>query len=209
MKIYVVGGAEHYANWISRDIEFVNNVKEADLIMLTGGPDCDPSIYGDEKNPKTYSNVSRDLAELKIFEECQELDKPMIGICKGSQTLTAFQPNGRVVQDVSNHASWSGHKVEFTDGSVMEVTSTHHQMMYPFNVEGYELLAWSFPRLSPVYEFGPNDAVLKELPLDKEPEVVFYPKTRCLCCQSHPEQMKFSDPFVERMRLLIVQKLKL
>jgi gamma-glutamyl-gamma-aminobutyrate hydrolase PuuD len=52
------------------------------------------------------------------------------------------------------------------------VTSTHHQMMIP---EGrYDMLAWAF-----------NRAFKEEL----EPEVVYYPDTRCLAVQYHPEYM--------------------
>ena len=207
MKIFVVGGALNYADWISDDIDFVNNVDDADLIMLTGGEDTDPSIYGELRNHKTYSNIRRDLKELKIFNECQKLNKPMLGICKGAQTLTAFQPKGRLVQHVENHAVWNGHDVKFNDGKILNATSTHHQMMYPFNVDKYELIAWSAVKKSDNYEFGPTDEILTSLPENKEPEIVFYPETRCLSCQSHPEMMDKDDPFVVKMRKLVKLKL--
>ena len=61
-------------------------------------------------------------------------------------------------------------------------------MMYPFNLinNKYKLLAWSSKFLGNIYLNGED----KQIPLpDKfvEPEIVYYPFTRGLAIQGHPE----------------------
>ena len=67
-KIYVVGGATNYANWINNS-ELTNDMSKADIVLFTGGCDVDPSFYGKEKNPETYSNIERDINEKKEVEQ--------------------------------------------------------------------------------------------------------------------------------------------
>lgn len=204
MKILVVGGAVHYASWINRDITFLDseleNVKDADLILFTGGADVHPSIYGWEKNSKTYTDKARDEYETEFYNEAIKYKKSIIGICRGAQLLTAMQKAGILIQHVENHAIAGMHPIEFEDGTSALATSTHHQMMYPFST-GHRMIAWSAKR-SPVYEFD-NNNILESLPRKIEPEIVFYQKTNCLAIQPHPEQMDKSSMLVVKLNLLL------
>lgn len=80
-KIYVVGNSTGYIRWM--DGELVDNMKDADLVVFTGGEDVDPQLYGDPRNPTTSSNLTRDRYEVLEFNEALELKKHIIGICRG------------------------------------------------------------------------------------------------------------------------------
>lgn len=80
-KVYVVGPAKGYAKWLANHV-LVDNIEEADIVMFTGGEDVDPSLYGCEKHPTTYSNIKRDLEEKAIFEKVRP-DQLCLGICRG------------------------------------------------------------------------------------------------------------------------------
>lgn len=80
-KVFVVGDATEYANWIEGCI-LTDNMEEADIVLFTGGEDVDPSLYGCEKHYTTYSNVKRDLAEKAIFEKVRP-EQLCLGICRG------------------------------------------------------------------------------------------------------------------------------
>lgn len=82
MKVFVVGGSVGYANFLE-DVSIVKDIKEADLVLFTGGEDVDPSLYGHSKHPKTYSNLKRDLEEKKIFESIDPNKQVCLGICRG------------------------------------------------------------------------------------------------------------------------------
>jgi len=81
-KIYVVGHADNYANWMQGKL--VDKMEDADLVVFTGGADVDPRMYKEPKNPNTCSNFHRDIQEAKEFYLANKLKKRIIGICRGS-----------------------------------------------------------------------------------------------------------------------------
>jgi gamma-glutamyl-gamma-aminobutyrate hydrolase PuuD len=210
MKIMVLGG-NRYADWAFDNYESLkedlSEVANADLILFTGGSDVDPALYGHKKHRRTFSDKERDLKEHLIYAKALESKVPMLGICRGAQFLTACQKGGYLIQDIDNHAIGATHELTFNDGSTHFITSTHHQMMYPFEVSGYQLIAWSTERRSSFYDFG--DKTKFDLPFNKEPEIVFYPETKCLCIQGHPEMMSKEGNTCKKLRELIKEKLSL
>ena len=59
-----------------------------DGIVIAGGGDINPAIYGAAKHPKTSANApDRDAWELAIADAAVRLDKPLLGICRGMQVL--------------------------------------------------------------------------------------------------------------------------
>lgn len=59
-------------------------------LVLTGGSDISPSIYGQPRHPRTQSPFpQRDLVELKTLEAAFNRGIPVLGICRGSQLINA------------------------------------------------------------------------------------------------------------------------
>lgn len=186
-KVYVVGPEKHYSKWLY-DHTLVDKVEDADIVLFTGGEDVDPSLYDCEKHPTTHSNIRRDLREKAIFEKVRP-DQACIGICRGSQFLCVMN-GGKLVQNIGGHAMFGTHEIRsFLRSSTYEITSTHHQMQYPFNLKehiDYTPLFYSRRRLSIYYE---GDGI-EEPPY--EPEIILYHregKPKCLAIQGHPEMM--------------------
>lgn len=103
-----------------------------------------------------------------------------------AQYLTVLN-GGKLIQHVNNHRN-SNHTIEFKRGVVLNVSSDHHQMMYPYDLkpENYELIAYAQKYLSDIYLNGNNENI--QLPDNfLEPEIIYYPKTNSLCIQPHPE----------------------
>lgn len=203
MKIYVVGGATNYANFI-QDAELVDSVKDADVVLFTGGEDVTPSLYGCKKHETTYCNINRDRAEKAIFESVKP-NQLCLGICRGSQFLCVMN-GGLLVQDCEGHAMGRTHSI--TNGSIAyQITSTHHQMQYPYNLDkdDYDLLFISTHRRSNYYD---GEKIHENL-IDRygEPEIVLYHKKgapKCLAVQGHPEMMSTSP--VARMISDLIHK---
>lgn len=177
MKIYVIGPSTEYASWLKGDL--VDSAEKADILLFTGGSDVDPRFYNEPEGKHTYSNLPRDKAEKAYFDKY--FNKFKLGICRGAQFLTVMS-GGKLIQHINNHEG--NQDVFFSDGTVHTIPSTHHQMMYPFEIE-HELLGWADFQSS-FYLNGYNKNIT--LPDNfKEPEVVWYKNSRSFCIQGHPE----------------------
>ena len=199
-KIFVVGSQLGYSKWIENH-RLVDNIEEADIVLFTGGEDVDPSLYGCKKHPTTHSNIQRDLEEKAVFEQVKP-HQLCLGICRGSQFLCVMN-GGLLVQNVRGHATFGTHQIGSNDHyDVYEITSTHHQMQYPFTLDSheYDTLWYASPRRSEYYE---GDQIC-DLPY--EPEIVLYHvegKPRCLAIQGHPEMMRAEAPVIAMLNRLI------
>lgn len=155
------------------------------LVVFTGGHDVSPELYNEIRHKTTLTNSRRDDLERGFFDECVREGIPMVGICRGSQFLTVMN-GGKLLQNVDNHAIIGTHPIITNGGTTIDVTSTHHQMMLPRG--DYDILAWS-DNLSDKYENGYGVISPNPKTSFKEPEVVYYAKTKCLAVQYHPEYM--------------------
>lgn len=75
-------------------------VSMADSVILTGGHDVNPLIYGEElqRGIKEISN-ERDAFDIKVIEEAIKAKKPILGICRGMQLVNACL-GGTLYQDI-------------------------------------------------------------------------------------------------------------
>ena len=124
----------------------INTLEHLDALVLSGGADYDPHYAGEEPCPLLGTiNEERDLPELFITQLAYNRQLPILGICRGIQTL-AMVLGGHVRQDISdiqshNHSqeedrNVATHPVTFEQDSLLaslyhhcqlEVNSFHHQ----------------------------------------------------------------------------------
>ncbi len=186
----------------------VHNFKELkpdvkiDLVLFTGGEDINPEIYNEKVGKFTHINTNRDNVEEEVYETFYG-NVLFLGICRGAQILTALS-GGRLIQHVTGHGQ--DHTISMNGGGRYVMTSSHHQMLYPFDLrkEDYEILAHSEFFRSNTYLNGDNKEI--EIPLDfLEPEIVYYKNTNALCIQGHPE-WRHCEERTSRMCLNLINK---
>ena len=116
-----------------------------DGLVLSGGSDLDPALYGHDPHPETKGVLpERDRAELALLHGALERDMPMLAVCRGSQVLNVGL-GGDLVQhlpDVVGHdehkhtpGEYADHDVSLEPGTRLEtllgdrapVKSHHHQ----------------------------------------------------------------------------------
>ena len=75
-------------------------VARAAGILLTGGGDVDPAIYGEAPHP-TFdpAESGRDAYEIELARLAAERDLPLLAICRGIQVLNVAH-GGTLVQDI-------------------------------------------------------------------------------------------------------------
>ncbi len=75
-------------------------IEELDGVLLSGGHDVDPAIYGEEPLPQSgVPCTPRDEMEKILLELALEQDMPVLGICRGIQFLNAAL-GGTLYQDI-------------------------------------------------------------------------------------------------------------
>jgi len=197
-KVFVIGNQNHYASFLE-GFELTDNSDEANLLILTGGSDVNPEAYGEEKHPTTVINLARDEEEFKVWHNIKAENPEVLtlGICRGSQ-LGCVLSGGKLVQHMSHPGM---HKATMTDEDrEITVSSTHHQMQYPFNLDESEYVMIAHCNLTKdSYAEGIPEG-MKKPPVD--PEIVFYSKTNILAVQGHPEMMPNSEFANEVNRLV-------
>ena len=158
------------------------------LVLFTGGADVSPELYG-EKSPRGYchTHMERDIMETFIYQVALRHNIPMAGICRGSQLLNVLS-GGRLMHHIEHHGLSGNHSMTTSDGKIMDVTSTHHQMNLP-GPGGY-IIGWSTDRRSSVY-IGNYDEPVEYKGL--EVEAFCYPTKRIFAVQYHPEYMQKSS----------------
>src|SRR5439155_4631215 len=117
-----------------------------DGLLLSGGSDLDPSLYGADAHPATAGiRADRDNGELALLKTALERDLPVLAVCRGSQVLNVAL-GGDLVQHLpevvgsDRHKETAGvfaeHGIELRSGTRLEailggdhapVKSNHHQ----------------------------------------------------------------------------------
>ena len=78
----------------------LNTLEGIDGLLLSGGGDLNPLWTGEEPSPQLHRiNAVRDLPELLITRLAYNRQIPILGICRGIQTL-AVAMGGKVMQDI-------------------------------------------------------------------------------------------------------------
>lgn len=87
-QVVNAGGVPMIIPSVSDTDTIVNILDRIDGLLLSGGGDYNPLWVGEEPSEKLGDvNPQRDLAELKITRLAYNRQIPMLGICRGCQTL--------------------------------------------------------------------------------------------------------------------------
>jgi len=123
-------------------------LQKVDGLVLTGGEDVDPTLYGQERHSEGgVPNRPRDATEIALILAAREMAMPLLAICRGPQVLNVAL-GGTLIQDIGSQVAGAGehnarddraarvHEVELEPGSRiaeamgavrLRVNSLHHQ----------------------------------------------------------------------------------
>ena len=166
----------------------VELIRSLDGLVLAGGYDCDPALYGEEAHPTVEPmEPRRQNNDLALAKAARERGIPTLGICLGLQMMNVAA-GGTLVQDIDSaiqteiqHASEPSdrarHDVVIEGGTKlagilgdreMNVNSSHHQAIRNVG-QGFRVTAYA------------PDGIVEGL---EDPKHPFY-----IGVQWHPEDM--------------------
>ena len=171
-----------------------------DGLLLSGGGDVDPRLYGEEPLPECQPpEVERDATELFFTRWALERRLPLLGICRGIQVLNVVQ-GGSLYQDLPSQydkplrhncageqRNYVAHTIQIDPDSqfgtivgatTAGVNSFHHQAVKALG-EGLRVVATA------------EDGVVEAAEMPDYPFVI--------TVQWHPEAMDEDDPISVRL----------
>jgi putative glutamine amidotransferase len=124
-------------------------LQHVDGLILQGGSDVCPRTYGEEPlNPLWSGDAVRDAYEIELLRESMDLNKPVLGVCRGAQVINVGL-GGTLYQDIETqrpqahkHRNWDIYDQHFHAINVLpdtglaslypgqttvRVNSVHHQ----------------------------------------------------------------------------------
>ena len=177
-----------------------------DGFLFTGGQDVNPEMYGEKKEPCCGEICEeRDVLERTLLERVIDLDKPVLGICRGIQLINAAL-GGTLYQDLNTQRPSTAtiehrqrppydrpvHRITIVkDSPLHRILGEEHMMVNSFHHQGIKRLA---ERLAPLA--SSEDGLI---------EAVHMPDRKfVLAVQWHPEYIyKADDRHLRLFRELI------
>ena len=184
-----VAGAGGLPVLLSLETDPVQILRRLDGIVLPGGTDVDPALYGAQPHPDLMAvDPARDAFELALLDAAAVAGVPVLAICRGLQVLNVWR-GGTLHQHVPEHGLFEEpperpqHEVTFVPGSVLAgvygpsgmVNSLHHQTVDRLG-EGLKVTAEA------------PDGTVEGLECDDAPVVAV---------QWHPELLPEPDPIFD------------
>jgi putative glutamine amidotransferase len=168
------------------DADPVELVGRVDGVVLSGGADLEPGLYGAAVDPETGQwEENRDRFELAIARAAIARSAPTLGVCRGIQVLNVAV-GGTLKQHVPAHAQYDSppkdlvHDLDVKPGTVLHglygerhrVNSFHHQT---------------------VDRVG-GDFIISARSEDGEIEAIELPGQPIIGIQWHPEMLQRREP---------------
>lgn len=177
-----------------------------DGLLLPGGADIEPALYGREREEKCgKANKLRDKNEFEIFKAFVKTDKPILGICRGFQLINVIC-GGTLYQDIADIKKCSHSDFLKRAKQVHSVSVTENTLLY--KVFGKPEIGVNSLHHQAVENVGENltvsaiseDGFVEGLELNNHPF--------CIAVQWHPEHMSKTDVLQQKLFNEFVKKCK-
>ena len=157
-----------------------------DKLLLAGGQDVTPFLYGEEPHPKLGpTSIDRDSFEMALIKEAIKQNKPIFTVCRGTQLLNVTL-GGTLYQDLSQYADW---KVKHDMFPTVPDFGLHS-----ITVKGDSALAPLFGERAQVNSYHHIEAVESRERNTKIIGVQWHPE---LTRQNNPQEQALFDFFVQ------------
>lgn len=170
-----------------------------DGLIVSGGDDIHPSLYGEQEMPKAHYDQERDALEQKHIQQAMKRSLPILGICRGYQLMNVVS-GGELHVDIrslrkrtSNRGTVLARKTALVDPESrlyqlvntgrIRINSLHHQAVMSVG-RGYKVVARD---------------------LDGFAQAVEHRQSRWMGVQWHPEYLLYLPKHLRLFKSLVGQ----
>ena len=179
--------------------EMIDDVLDTlDGILFSGGGDIDPSVWNEERHPEAGGfDQERDDFELQAVPKVVARDMPMLGICRGIQSINVAL-GGTLYQDIPSqlpgsleHRQHKAGKMRGERSHTVTITGEDNPLFQIHGSAEIETNSFHHQALNAV----PADAEVIARTSDGVIEAIWLPKmTFGLAVQWHPEMLAAEYP---------------
>lgn len=84
--------------------------EQADGLLLTGGADIDPALYGEENKGSEPGADFTDRSDILLYHAFKKAGKPILAICRGIQVI-AVAEGCSLIQDIPSEGIYENHNM--------------------------------------------------------------------------------------------------
>ncbi len=137
-------GAFPFALPLTNNMEVLSYlIDDADGVMITGGIDIDPVVYGGNRDSAQKYDPDFDSYEKQIFQMALAKEKPILGICRGLQVMNVFS-GGSLIPDIPDHNNQSMHQIVEIQGILAKIFGSDTTMVNSLHHQGVDRLGDGF-----------------------------------------------------------------
>ncbi|MBW6514157.1 MAG: gamma-glutamyl-gamma-aminobutyrate hydrolase family protein [Candidatus Syntrophosphaera sp.] len=171
--VYKYGGLPFPIPGLEDKAALLQYLERVGVLVIIGGLDYPPDLYGEEPHPKTdLAHERRVKGDYLLLETALELGKPVLGICAGMQLMNIFF-GGKLIQHIDEleaHYGEKYHPVKIHGGRWLPrifgkeevmVNSNHHQGVDPAHIgRGLKVVATAEDGMVEALEYDASQMVL-------------------------------------------------
>lgn len=153
-------------------------------LLLPGGSDISPTLYGEENTFSKEPDLAYDLFELELLKAAEELNIMTLGICRGAQLINVYH-HGSMHQDIANNTGSPIHKrIDKPYEGVHDVKLFDDSFLLP--LFGTKTLSVNSLHHQGIKRLGDN---LKPSAIATDGLIEAFEGTKTIAIQWHPEAM--------------------
>ncbi len=170
----------------------VKELQSCQGLVVTGGADVYPSLYGREKDAGRCGpfDRKRDGVDMSLLKAALDRKIPVFAICRGAQILNVLQGGSLIIDIPSDYPSTVQHNLQSPEGAKHEIFLEKKSMLYQLmNVESCMVNSFhhqAVDKLAPVFVpmAKAKDGIIEAFTW-KEPAG----KSYLIAVQWHPERL--------------------
>ena len=135
---------------VNFNVNVLHNTIKLSGIILSGGGDVDPELYGNLRDESLNISFNRDKIEYSLMNFSIKQNIPVLGLCRGMQLINIYF-GGKIKKSKNNlHPTGKNHRIKIVDKEIcnqlgvnMQIVNSFHDFIIPQKYLSNELTSFA------------------------------------------------------------------